>query len=300
MSNKKLLQFATIGTGIFFLVSGYSKIIDTKAFMVLIYNYGLAPLSPLAPLIAGLEILLGIAMVLLIAPRKTSAVAFFLLIFFTLSFAYGHFINDVEDCGCFGNLDALKTPPIVSFIRNFILIAINFLVWKKYPAEPVRLIRWKGITLLLFGVVAFTLSGMTMVQPLFPQSAKVDAPVQQSGLARYVTTHPDSTYLVFLFRYDCTHCWDASENVKRYKTSGMVDRIIGLGTGTAENRKIYEKQFQPNFEIRNIELDELLKITDALPTVYIIRNDSVKFVMKEPVHSPYTFDKNAGFTAAAK
>lgn len=295
MKNKTLLRLLTAGIGIFFLISGYSKIINTKAFMVLIYNYGLSPLASLGPIIAGLEVLLGCAMLLLVAPRRSAAISFFLLLFFTLAFAYGHFVHEVDDCGCFGDLDALKTPPLVSFIRNIILMAICVLIWRNYPDNRLRLVRWKGITLLVVGMLAFMVSGMTIVQPLFPQTTAVNTPVKESKLARYVNTSSDSVYLVFLFRYDCPHCWDASENVKRYKSAGLVDRIIALGTGSAEDRKIYEKQFSPEFEIRNTPFDTLLKITDALPTAFIIQHDSVKYVMKEPIHSPFTFNKDAKY-----
>ncbi len=87
MFDKKVLNIYAVITGLFFLISGVGKAIDTAAFSDLIYQYGLGYLMILAPVIAVAEILTGLALILLIKPKFYSLVAFILLFIFTISFA---------------------------------------------------------------------------------------------------------------------------------------------------------------------------------------------------------------------
>lgn len=91
MLENRILNIYCYLTGIFFIISGLGKVINTTAFSQLIYEYGLGYLMILAPLIAIVEISVGISLVLLINPKRNSFAACVLLIMFTIAFAYAHF-----------------------------------------------------------------------------------------------------------------------------------------------------------------------------------------------------------------
>lgn len=108
MFEKRTLNIYSVIVGIFFLISGIGKVFSTAAFSDLIFQYGLGYMMILSPLIVVIEILLGLFLILLIKPRRYSFLSFILLVVFTAAFAYAHFRNGVDDCGCFGSMQPLR------------------------------------------------------------------------------------------------------------------------------------------------------------------------------------------------
>ena len=96
MFNKTVLNAYSIIVGLFLIISGAGKVIDTAAFSNMIYQYGLGYFMLLSPVIVIIEISLGVFLVLLINPKRYSFFSFILLMIFTLAFAYAHFKNGVK------------------------------------------------------------------------------------------------------------------------------------------------------------------------------------------------------------
>ena len=143
MFEKKILNIYAIITGLFFLISGVGKVIDTAAFSDLIYQYGFGYLMILSPVIVIAEILTGICLMLLIKPKFYSLIAFILLVIFTMAFAYAHFMHGINDCGCFGTLKHSESSAALPFFRNFILMLMSLFVFLKYPKENTETDNWK-------------------------------------------------------------------------------------------------------------------------------------------------------------
>lgn len=293
---KNILAVISIVLGIFFLVSGVGKVLNVQAFAQTFYQYGLPPLAFLAPFIVALEFVLGVRMIMLVQQKRSFLQAAILLAIFTLSFAYGHFIHGVEDCGCFGEIGFLKTPPMVSFIRNFVLLGLAIYAWTQSENAP-STARWKHNVTLVVMAIAFLFSGITISQPISPRVPKADILVSDSELAGAVTTDQDSSYLVFVFSYTCPHCWDATNNIKSYVETGVADKVIAFGAGDEEDRAKYMAQFQPNFDPITMPQEELFAFTDRFPTAFLIQHDSIKSVMRGEIHSPWTLKKNTGLGA---
>ncbi|MFA5973835.1 MAG: MauE/DoxX family redox-associated membrane protein [Lentimicrobiaceae bacterium] len=298
MFEKKVLNIYSIIIGVLFIVSGAGKLIDTTGFSNLIYQYGLGYLMILAPLIVLIEILLGLFLLLLISPKRVAMISSLLLIIFTISFAYAHFANGVNDCGCFGSVQHTNLPPIFSFIRNIILIIMALIVWIKYPIEKIEIKRWK--TYLIFSVISISLftAGLTFHMPNVFNNKKESSKFQNQNiknteLSKYIKTSPDSTYLILCFSYDCPHCWNSIANFKEYKKSNTVDRILSLGTGTDSTRITFNQAFQPDFVLKNLSFEAMNKITDVYPTAYYIQNDTVKVVIKGELPSFVTFNNQS-------
>ncbi|MFA4852520.1 MAG: MauE/DoxX family redox-associated membrane protein [Bacteroidales bacterium] len=296
MFEKRILNIYSVIIGIFFIISGIGKVINTAAFSNLIYQYGLGYLMILSPLIVITEILLGLFLILLINPKRYSLFSFVLLIIFTISFAYAHFKNGVNDCGCFGSVQHSDISPIFSFIRNFILLIMSLVVWIKYPKEEIETVKWKKNLILLVMCLSIFLSGFTFKIPFFLKSKTEihkfqNQNIKNTELSKYIKTSPDSTYLIFCFTYTCQHCWNSIENLRQYKKNNTVDNVITFATGKKSDKLFFEQNFHPDFSITDLPMDTISKLTTAFPTTFYIEHDTIKVIIQSVLPSPITFNK---------
>jgi len=302
MFDKKVFNFYSIVVGASFIISGVGKLLDTTAFSALLYQYGFGRLMVLSPLIVVAEVLLGLMLVLLIKPKRYAAFSFILLLIFTLAFAYGHFKNGVNDCGCFGTLQHTNIAPVYSFLRNFILMGMALIVWIGYPSEAGAAPRWKKpVIFMALGISAF-IAGLTFKMPGFLQTTPTtskfnfqDQNVKNTVLNKYINTSPDSTYLVFCFSYTCPHCLNSIANLRQFKDGNMVDRLIAFGTGNDSSKRAFTQNFKPDFYVKDLQPFEMLRFTDLFPTAFYIKHDTVKAVIQGELPSPVVFKSQ--FTA---
>ena len=296
MFDKKTLTIYAFIIGAFFIVSGVGKVIDTAGFSNLISQYGLGYLKFLSPIIVLVEILIGLFLVLSVNPKRYSFFSFVLLVIFTILFAYAYFKNGVTNCGCFGTLKYSTLPPIFSFIRNFILIGLTFIVWIKYPKEIVETENWKKYFILPVMVIAIFVSGYTFRIPLFMKQNNANQEflkkhILETELSKYVSTSPDSTYLVFCFSYTCPHCLNSIENLKQYQKSNTVDRIIAIAVGEEKDRILFEQDFEIGFPIQNLSHDSMNEIAKVVPTSFFIKNDTIQIILPSALPSFVVFKK---------
>lgn len=297
MFEKKILNIYAVIVGIFFLISGIGKVIDTAGFSNLISQYGLGYLNWLSPVIVIGEIILGLLLLLLINPKRDSFISLFLLVVFTAAFAYAHFARGINDCGCFGTINTSDLPPVLSFLRNFILIIMSLIVWLKYPEKQGKEVRgWKLTAIIsVLGISSF-FAGFTFSNPLMsfsrPQkSSFLNQNVKDTELSKYIKTSQDSTYLVFCFSYTCNHCWNSIENLRQYRISGTVDSVLAMATGRQDAKLFFYENFNLDFYIRELPGDTIKKLTDAFPTAFFIERDTVRVVIKSVLPSPVTYKK---------
>lgn len=296
MFDIKILNIYARITGLFFFISGTGKVFDTTAFANLIYNYGLGYAMAAAPLIAIAEVAIGICLLLLVHPKGYSLAAFILLTLFTMAFGYAHFSRGINDCGCFGTLKQSHTSPLLTFIRNGVLLLMSFIVWRKYPASKVIIDLFKKRLIASVLGVSLFIAGFTFTTPYFAEQDKPSHPfqnksVQSTSLGKYLTTSKDSTYLVFCFSYTCSHCWNSIENLKNYQKYGAADRVISLATGYSGDKLFFQQNFQPDFFIRDLAPTEMKELTNEYPTAFYIKNDSIKIIIPSELPSPITFKK---------
>ncbi|MDQ4139253.1 MAG: DoxX family protein, partial [Bacteroidota bacterium] len=72
--------------------------------------------------LSGLEIILGVALLLRWRLRQILPGLLALIIFFTFLTFYSAYFNKVTDCGCFG--DAIKLTPWQSFSKDILLLVL--------------------------------------------------------------------------------------------------------------------------------------------------------------------------------
>ena len=297
MHEKRILNFYSIIIGVLFIISGIGKVIDTWGFSNLIYQYGLGHLMILAPLIVLVEILLGLFLILLISPKRVSMISSFMLVIFTISFAYAHFAKGVNDCGCFGSVQHVNLPPIFSFIRNIILIVIAVIVWIKYPKEKTEVVIWKKNVIIFIMSISIFIAGCTFRMPYhFTNKEEThkfqNQNIKKTELAKYIKTSSDSTYLVFCFSYTCPHCLNSIENMRQYKNSNTVDSIITIVTKNAKEQNIFIENFHPDFKIIELSDNNMGKLTNAFPTTFFIKNNSIQYVIQGELPSSFVFNQS--------
>jgi uncharacterized membrane protein YphA (DoxX/SURF4 family) len=296
MFQKRILHVYAFIIGLFFLISGIGKVTDIASFSELIYQYGLGYLMVLSPLIALIEILLGILLILLINPKRYSLFALVLLILFTISFAYGYSVHGITDCGCLGTLQPTTISPVFSFTRNLILIIMALIVLIKYPIEVKETAKWKMRLIVAVMVPAIFLAGLTFEIP--PNLQKDNSSVihklknqriQNTELSNLIKTSQDSSYLIFCFSYTCPSCLNSIENLRQYQKSNTVDRIVAFATGDESGKLSFYQNFSPDFYIKDIPLDSMLKLTDLFPTIFYVEHDSIKAVIEGELPSHVIF-----------
>ena len=282
----------TVVLGLFFLVSGIGKILDVSEFRELLFAYGVPnALTIIAAPIPPLEILLGLTLILRGPTRILLIVSTAVLVGFTAAFAYAHFVQGVVDCGCFGRIDVLQTSPTLSFGRNALLISLCiYLLLTASKSSRFVMSKWQWRLLVVSGALAFTLAGASSVQPLYqPDHPYLNELVNSTELRDFLALSPDSTYLIFLLSTNCASCWDAVENVKAYKSDGVVDEIIGLTYGDEIDIMEFRDRFQPNFELHAIEKESFSELARQTPTVYYVQSGVIKHVQVNNVMSAARF-----------
>jgi uncharacterized membrane protein YphA (DoxX/SURF4 family) len=301
--DKKTLNIFSVIIGLLFIVSGIGKAIDVVGFTALISQYGLALFAPLAPVIILFEILLGVSLLFLFNPERDGIISLGMLLIFTSLFAYAHFARNVNDCGCFGAIKNTNFPPLFSFIRNFILIGMSFMVWRYYPTSMGKTItpNWKKYAVVSIMVISLFVTGMTTKSSLLGQSINIMSPetpemkmnqqdIKNTEFNKYVQTSKDSTYLIFCFSYTCPYCWNSIENLRSFIRNNTVDSVIIFTVGTDSDRLIFEDKFKQDFPVTILSSEAMDKLTTTYPTAYYVENDTIKIVAAGQLSSPFVFE----------
>ena len=285
--NKRIDIYALI-SGLVFLISGTAKAIDISVFSNIITQYGFGNLQFVAILVVLLEISVGLLLVFQVWQKWAALAAAVSVAGFSVIYAYGIIFKGVEDCGCFGQITILNTSPVLTFIRNAILLYLLLAVWLKSENKN-NLNKWIAITILVVMCSVTFMTGYTYSKTGETKSKKYTAQaVENTALKDFITTSKDSTYLVFAFSYTCPHCLNSIANLKEYEQSGAVDKVIGLALGDSIIEKEFTEIFKPNFPIKNYS-KELLHLTRTFPIAYYVRNDSIVMKFSGELPCSYMF-----------
>lgn len=292
MKKTLLLQIIAIITGVVYIVSGIGKAFNTTAFAYIIYEYHFGYAFLVAPVIPVIEVLLGLMLAVRIYPRFAAITSVVMLTVFTIIYAYGYWVHQIEDCGCFGEIKALQLSPWVTFTRNILLLAMSVFIALKSSAEKHRNITpWKVWIVFPMIIAVSLLSGFSF--KLTAEEADTTHPwqgkaVKDTQLPLFIHTRPDSTYLCFVFSWKCQHCWNSIENVKSFKTYHVVDTIIGISLHDDKNEARTRKYFDINFPVIKTSRDSTRMLTEVFPTMFIISNDTIKVAYQSEIPSHLT------------
>lgn len=288
---KKTIDIISIITGLVFLISGLSKIVNVFGFQNLIAQYGFPSLHILAPFIIIVEITLGSALLLRIKTRLSALLSLVLLTFFTAVYTYGNITHGITDCGCFGNLIKTDSPTLV-YIRNIILIGASLFVFMNTKSEEYKDIpSWKKTILLTILLPSIFISGMTsmILPPKKQEHPYQNKPLSKTSLKEYAFPKKHNE-LVFFISYSCPHCLNSIENFKSYKEQDAVDTTLCYvlrDKNNPQNDSLRETFMNRFPDLLFSETDSNIDFVSAYPTAFYIENDTIKQVIVGELPSPF-------------
>ncbi|MBR2027095.1 MAG: DoxX family membrane protein [Alistipes sp.] len=124
-----------------FIVSGSLKAVDPWGTILILENYLVAYNVALPEwltlvaslLLCGLELAIGLLLLLKVQTRVASFVALVTMLFFTIITLLSATVVPVEDCGCFG--EAIKLTPWQTFAKNLVLLPMAACLWYRHRIE---------------------------------------------------------------------------------------------------------------------------------------------------------------------
>lgn len=271
-------KFIQILIGLLFLSSGIAKALESMQFGHLISAYGFNWASFLSPIISGLEIILGLCLILDIKSKLISLIVGILTIMFTSVYTYAFFFKGITDCGCMGTY--IRIPPAISFIRNLLIIGGCFWIWKFAKNEEPAIQPWKKWVVSVAGSLSFCLAGYTFNGPLYEKSnIQTGEQVNITFLHYFSDEISEGRSLVFIFRPTCSHCWDAIENIKSIKNIPEFNNVIGITYQDADT-SAFMKEMHLNFKVYKYPTDELSNVVAEIPILLVLENGKVEKIFK--------------------
>ncbi len=286
----KIARVLGLLLGAVFTLSFIGKVDNADGFALLIVRYGFPSFSNLAPLIIVFEALCALCLLLNVYPKIASAIAGLMLICFTGAFYYANIHEGITNCGCFGNL-VEDIPVWVTYLRNAILLLASISVFVLVPTQYTKSnsVRWIIIATSMT-IVVYKVGNSYEEAPRYKEAHTLyNQPIKNTALYSYVKTDVDSTYLFYVFSYDCTTCLDGLNNIKEYDSRDIADRFIGMPV-TEDRDSLIHKAFKLSFPEINVGLG-LRGSVSGIPVILYVKNDTIKYVIEGSIPSKYNFKK---------
>lgn len=265
----KILQLLL---GITFLFSAYTKAVGPGFFEITLMDQGIAPdriiASYLARFFIGLEFALGFLMLLPFYVKRLMQFTFFLLGGFTLHLIYLWSIGDTDNCGCFGEM--ISMTPEQSIIKNMIMLAIAFIVFRSAQTKKIKI-----IIPIVFS--AATIISMWIILPI-PNHKEFPFESFTHFETRGRVDLSSGENLVAIFNLDCEHCQQAATELGELKRNQenfpeLYVLYFQEGSTTVED---FESITQSSFPYDLIEVNTFFDlIGDSPPRVYHLKDGKV-------------------------
>ncbi len=292
VTSKNLYQ---ITVGIFFIIAGIGKSLDSFSFSELIYSYGLQEFYYLSPILAVTEVAVGLALLLFIKSRFFLKLAFGLLLAFTIAFGYAYFYQGVENCGCLGTLLDTSLPPSISFLRNFLLLCMCLHLIYTTSVENTSPSAWKIYLFTSINLICLCISSYTFYFPNSfqeQQSIFEEKSINDTPLKNIIQTHQDSTYLVLVYTYQCPHCKTALKYLEDYQEKKIVDKIITISAETEDKIKSdFSKTTRNDFLNYEIDVQRFLVFGKQVPLTFYIKSNKIQMSKIGKLPSSFAFKK---------
>lgn len=283
--------------GAILLVAAWAKVIDPAAFAEQIGNEGLdvlLPAWPLAILAVGLEIGLGVALVLgLRGNRVLVPTGLLILLFLFLTgrayWLWSHgLLDEAAACGCFGNL--VQRTPAEAFWQDALMLVPLYLLSfvGRSPGRRLSGSRWRaGVTALataggmLFAWLAPALPLDDLATRLAPgtelasicvggesEADRICLDVLLPGLA-------EGDHWVVLASLDDEGLRAATEGLNRLAVEGDVDGVWVLSADPPEAHQAFFWQVGPVFEVREVPLALIRPLYRTTPRSFRLEDGMV-------------------------
>jgi uncharacterized membrane protein YphA (DoxX/SURF4 family) len=259
-----------------FLISGFSKVVDSNGFIGKMFEFGFGYFSYIAPLISAFEIFIGLSILFKYNVKQNLITGLILTLLFSVVYIYLNIFFGIDDCGCFG--DFLTLTPLQALLKNGVIIFV-FLFLLKNNIKPTNNNIVK-ISILLISAISFSLSGYTINNSLvsvFTFNNLEGKSISESKLSKISLFTKNRNFTIFVYSPTCDHCWNATANVKEINESKLFGDVIGvISTSKMDFLQDYEKSFTPNFKTVVVDKKTLLHtFGNGYPKLLIIRNGKI-------------------------
>ncbi|MBI5807881.1 MAG: hypothetical protein HZA74_05725 [Ignavibacteriales bacterium] len=199
--------------GITFILSAYSKLIAPGIVEIILVDHHITSSREAAAILVRILIALEFSLGFLLLQKNyikkfVLPVTFIFLIGFSIYLIYTrYFIGDNQNCGCFGTM--IEMSPTESLIKNFILLILTFIIFKKSEADSTNII----IPILLL-IVAFIF-------------VFVASPIKKNNIDKFNSyTHfervgrvdlSEGKILLAVMNLECEHCQAAAHDLAKMK-----------------------------------------------------------------------------------
>ena len=169
----------------------------------------------------------------------------------------------------------VKVPPYISFARNILVIAGCLWIWKYFENNEIPTQNLKKWTVYIFGGITFCVAGYTLANPLVQKDKiNVGEQINNTIFKCFEDKISSDTCIVFIFRPECNHCWNTTENVKSIKRTSGFNHVVGITYSDVDTTQ-YMKDMKPNFEILKYPNSDLYNYIVGVPILLMLKDGKV-------------------------
>ena len=274
MMKSRISVLLRLVLGALFIVSAFSKLISPGLIEIILVDHGLAGSREAAAvftrILIGIEFAVGLLFLQPFSLKKiVIPVSVLFLAMFTLYLGYtGFILNDMQNCGCFGEL--IKMSPVESIIKNIAMIALLVILFKWSDER-------KNYFITPF-IAALSVSAVFMIVPVKSQKDfKFAEFTNFTGAGRVDLSRGDK--LIAVMNTECDHCELAAKELAGLKIKmkwfpELYTLYFSEGSITADSFKVITKYDSPYTMINTNQFLNL--IGQSPPRIYWLKDGVVK------------------------
>lgn len=273
----------SILTGLVFIFSAVAKIVSADEFELYIFSQKILGfhLSTIAArLIIGLEICLGIMMIIGLYFKTVVRLSLALLAIFSLFLIFKLFTASSENCNCFGTVMSLG--PLESLIKNLIMIVLLLLSFRREPSGILSNRTFRIIAAIV--IITVSLALPFVLSPPDIIYNKIYTPVlreygeEHIQLSDSTLVYWEGSKVLFFSSPSCYYCRMATKKLSiMAERKGTRDNVLFYFFGDEDyiERFWQESEVEP-FPYVILPTAEIITVTDGLfPTLIFVENGRV-------------------------
>ncbi|MFN8436484.1 MAG: hypothetical protein U0V72_02505 [Cytophagales bacterium] len=281
---KVVRYILSVALGAVFIFSAFSKLYSIDGFEIEVYSFLNSHFltSFVTKFLISLELFLGGMFVLNILGHKQwiLKIGMLLIIGFTI-FLIPQLITDpTKNCQCFGEL--LPMNPLQSVLKNLAILTVMVLLLPHKLELNTFLKQWSfPLTLLMI----FSAFGAFVAQYILAKEEIIQIELKDRYSLRlgelknkelYKNLPLQKQMMVAFFSATCPHCYETGKQLSQVKAKNPNFKFLTIINGDAKDYQKFLKETQLQKDVYNINGEDFKSRYggDALPAIYMVRNDS--------------------------
>lgn len=278
LSTVTLSEIFSAIVGGFFLFSGGSKLLYSKAFIIHLERLGILTkqLSALCALVVmQVECALGVALILGAYFPEVIAAALSLIVILSMVTLWGAAKKRIKDCGCYGMV--ISVTPVKSLLINAALVIILVLAWLSRGEVDEFTPLWKGLVAIGVIILSNVLAKRSLRSPLVDLT-----PLRPGKPWRMDWIDPErdwrtGSHLMLFLDHPCDICekWIGIITLDSLAHLG-IERIIYVYPGERKNQIARDARLRALENVRYLDSSLYKKLVYLTPTAVLIRNGTIQ------------------------